>query len=308
MTLTLRRGGAFQIADTMYQYVKREAPDVFTFNKRITAIRTVKDANGKVIGIDVAIDNNASDLRFSHVVTSIPLPVLRTVDLTAADLTPMQLNALRHLTYSSSIKIRMQFRSAWWTLATNRAGRRLNIVGGQTYTDSLLRRIAYPSFGDVAHGKTTTLIASYCWTDDAERLGALTTNEELKPCLCNLYYVSSHGSTTSTSSSSAGSSLTRTRGAGRTTHAQWVRGFSADSRATLSRSLTDLYYPKAHSRSSGRESSPPCTRPSLSPPRLGISTLQARRSARAIRGSRARSTVHGAPCMSCSWSSRHGTS
>ena len=185
MTLILCRGGAFQIADTMYQYIKYEAPDAFVFNKRVTGIEAVKNADSKVIGIDVVTDDGASK-HFSHVVTGIPLPVLRTVDLTAAGLNPMQSNALRELTYGPSIKIGMQFRSAWWTTGTNRAGRKLDIVGGQTYADSPLRRVVYPSFGDVKHGETTTLIASYCWTDDAERLGALITNEELKPVLVNL--------------------------------------------------------------------------------------------------------------------------
>ena len=44
----------------------------------------------------------------------------------------------------------------------------------------------YPSFGDVEHRKTTTPIASYCWTDDAKRLRVLTMNEALKPMLVQL--------------------------------------------------------------------------------------------------------------------------
>jgi len=40
-------------------------------------------------------------------------------------------------------------------------------------TDRLLRTVVYPSFGNVQAGTTTTLIASYCWTEDATRLGAL---------------------------------------------------------------------------------------------------------------------------------------
>lgn len=72
----------------------------------------------------------------------------------------------------------MQFRTAWWTTANDKNGSPLNIIGGQTYTDSPLRTVVYPSFGNVKAGKTTTLIASYCWTDDAERLAALITNNK----------------------------------------------------------------------------------------------------------------------------------
>lgn len=110
---------------------------------------------------------------YSHVVSTLPLPVIRIVDTKDAGISIRQSNALRQLTYGPSIKIGMQFRTAWWTSATNASGQKLNIVGGQSYTDSPLRTVVYPSFGDVKEGKTTTLIASYCWTDDAERMSAL---------------------------------------------------------------------------------------------------------------------------------------
>ncbi|KAI0800655.1 hypothetical protein C8Q74DRAFT_1191398 [Fomes fomentarius] len=177
-------GGAYQIADVMYRYIQRKAPDAFTFNARVTGVKTVSDGS-PLVGIDVTTDSTKVE-RFSHVITSIPLPVLRTVDLTEARLTPMQSNAVRQLTYGPSTKIGMQFRTAWWTTATNKAGIRLNIIGGQTYSDSPIRTIVYPSFGDVQEGKTTTLIASYCWTDDADRLGALTTNDSQKSVLVEL--------------------------------------------------------------------------------------------------------------------------
>ena len=166
----------------MHKYVERKVPNAITFNTRVTGIKTVKDANQDVIGIDVTTDNLSIE-RFSYVISSIPLPVLRTIDLTGADLNPMQSNAIRQLTYGPSVKVGMQFKSAWWTTETNRAGVKLNIIGGQTYSDSPLRTVVYPSFGDVQEGKTTTLIASYSWTDDAERLGALATNEDLKSVL-----------------------------------------------------------------------------------------------------------------------------
>lgn len=91
----------------------------------------------------------------------------------------MQENALRTLNYGPSVKIGVQFRTAWWTTGTDLSGRPLNIVGGQTYTDSLLRTVVYPSFGDVQAGKTTSLIASYCWTEDATRLGAMIDKDDV---------------------------------------------------------------------------------------------------------------------------------
>ena len=100
--------------------------------------------------------------QFTHVISTIPLPVLRTIDLSAAGL---QSNALRELNYGPSIKVGIQFKAWWFT--------KFQIIGGQSYTDRLIRTIVYPSFGDVQDEKTTTLIASYCWTEDASRMGAL---------------------------------------------------------------------------------------------------------------------------------------
>ncbi|KAI0027421.1 amine oxidase, partial [Vararia minispora EC-137] len=164
-------GGAFEIANTMYQYLRGNEAN-FSFSQRVTGIKVAKNAKDEAIGVDVTTNYYTTE-RFSHVITSIPLPVLRSLDLVGADLTPLQSNALRQLNYGASTKIGMQFRTAWWTTAKDRNGRVLGIVGGQTYTDSPLRTIVYPSYGDAQGGRTTTLIASYCWTDDAERLGAL---------------------------------------------------------------------------------------------------------------------------------------
>ncbi|KAG9124881.1 hypothetical protein FRC07_009897 [Ceratobasidium sp. 392] len=161
-------GGSHQIAECMATYIRSRNPSAITLNSRITSIAL--NANGS--GIDVGT-SNAEQYKFSHVISTIPLPVLRTIDLKEAGLSHMQANALRELNYGPSVKIGLQFSTAWWTTGTDRDGKPLNIVGGQTYTDRPLRTVVYPSFGDVQAGKTTTLIASYCWTEDAERLGAL---------------------------------------------------------------------------------------------------------------------------------------
>ncbi|KAG1751233.1 hypothetical protein EDB19DRAFT_1676233 [Suillus lakei] len=161
-------GGAHEIAACMEKYILKNNKDAITYNSRVTAIGLKEDNSG----MDIVTDNKDHH-QFSHVISTIPLPVLRTIDLSRADLSPMQSNALRSLNYGPSVKIGMQFRTAWWTSGTDLSGNPLNIVGGQTYTDRPLRTVVYPSFGNVQAGTTTTLIASYCWTEDAIRLGAL---------------------------------------------------------------------------------------------------------------------------------------
>ncbi|KAI5990285.1 hypothetical protein F5J12DRAFT_727696 [Pisolithus orientalis] len=99
-----------------------------------------------------------------------------------------QKNALRQLQYGPSVKIAIRFKEPWWTT-------KLNIVGGQSFTDLPIRTIVYPSHGVGTDTPSTVLIASYCWTTDAERLGSLAMagqNEVLKELvLCNL--ASAHG-------------------------------------------------------------------------------------------------------------------
>jgi len=165
-------GGSYEIADSMAKYILSRKPNAITFNSRVTSIAY----NGKS-GVNVTT-NHTEHHHFSHVISTIPLPVMRIIDLSKAELSPMQANAIRELNYGPSVKIGLQFKTAWWTTGTDRDGKPLNIVGGQSYTDRPLRTIVYPSFGNVQAGETTTLIASYCWTDDATRMGALVDHDD----------------------------------------------------------------------------------------------------------------------------------
>jgi monoamine oxidase len=162
-------GGSQKIAQAVADYLSSRRPDPISFNSRVTKVTHLGE-----MGMEVET-NGSQKRQFSHVISTLPLPVLRTIDLRQAGLSIMQSNALRELNYGPSIKVGMQFKTAWWT--TGLDGVPLNIVGGQTYTDRPLRTVVYPSFGDVAQGKTTTLIASYCWTEDAERFSALIDNK-----------------------------------------------------------------------------------------------------------------------------------
>ena len=168
-------GGAHEIAECMAKYILSRSPNAITFSSRVTSIAL--NTNGSNPRMDV-VTNNTDHHQFSHVISTIPLPVLRTIDLSQADLSVMQSNALRELNYGPSVKIGLQFKTAWWTTGTDLAGQPLNIVGGQSYTDTPLRTIVYPSFGNVQAGTTTTLIACYCWTEDATRMGALIEKDE----------------------------------------------------------------------------------------------------------------------------------
>ena len=114
-----------------------------------------------------------STRKYSHVISTLPLPVLRTIDLKDSNLDIVQSNALRKLEYGPSIKIGILFTEPWWTTGQDKDGQNFDIVGGQSFTDLPIRTVVYPSYGVNSTAPSHTLIASYCWTNDAERMGAL---------------------------------------------------------------------------------------------------------------------------------------
>jgi monoamine oxidase len=155
------KGGSHVLIDYMTDYITaNRTNDLIKFNKSVTSI-----SQGGEDTMEVSVRGESSRT-YSHVISTIPLPGLRTIDLSGAGLNVMQKNALRKLQYGPSIKVGVRFQSAWWT-------DRFGIVGGQSFTDLPIRTIVYPSYGVDSGTPSTVLIASYCWTNDAERLGAL---------------------------------------------------------------------------------------------------------------------------------------
>ena len=152
----------------MARYILQRKHGVIHLNSKVTSIGLSND------GCSVDVVTSDTDLhRFSHVICTIPLTVLCSIDTSKAKLTARQYAAIRTLGYNPCVKVGMQFRTAWWTTGVDKDGNPLKIVGGQTYTDKPLRSIVYPSYGDFRAGKTTVLIAGYCTSDNAQKLAAL---------------------------------------------------------------------------------------------------------------------------------------
>ncbi|KAK2462149.1 hypothetical protein APHAL10511_005847 [Amanita phalloides] len=135
-------GGSNQIAQHMEKKLRKGAVEL---NSTATSIGLSRD--GKTMDVVTRTNNRDTTHRFSHVISTIPLPVLRVIDLSRAKLSPMQSNAIRSLNYTSAVKIGMQFKTAWWR------------------EEPL---------------ESPVLIASYTWTEDAERLAALIENDKAK--------------------------------------------------------------------------------------------------------------------------------
>jgi monoamine oxidase len=143
------------------------------YYKRVTAIQEVAEDNNQAILVEINTSggpnlssSGVSTLKYSNVISTLPLSVLRTVDLDKVYLSLGQQCAFRELLYSPSVKVGIQFRTCWWQT--------LQIEGGQSYTDRPSRAIVYPSYGPGLDGSkfSNVLIASYNGMQDSQRLGA----------------------------------------------------------------------------------------------------------------------------------------
>ncbi|KZP31467.1 hypothetical protein FIBSPDRAFT_813672 [Athelia psychrophila] len=164
-------GGSAKLTDAMALALK--TPDSIVFQTPVTAIGLTNPELGVASTMTVEYSDGRSR-QYSHVVSTLPLPVLRTLDLSNSNLTLHQQNALRQLQYAPNVKIGVQFKSAWWTYGIDESKAPVGIVGGQSSTDMPIRTIVYPSYGlDRPPSDPAVLIASYCWSEDAQRLAAL---------------------------------------------------------------------------------------------------------------------------------------
>ena len=142
--------------------------------QRAVAARETDDGLSITVTFDQRLDPRQQvvtrvEKKYSNVISTMSFGCLRMVDLDNLYLSNGQREAIRLLTYTPSIKIGLQFKSAWWE--------KLGIVGGQSSTDRPIRDIVYPSYGpDASHRnnqKSNCMIASYNGMQDSQRLGGL---------------------------------------------------------------------------------------------------------------------------------------
>lgn len=165
----------------MTEFIKKEpkVAEPIKFKNTVRGIRAADigaDRKAKAVTVDVSVAQTGGGYKvesktYDHVVSSLPLTTMRTLNIDDARLDFDQKLALRTLQYGPSIKIGIKFKSNWWTTWKDNDGVPLDIIGGQSYSDRSVRTVVYPSYG--LKTNTNVLIASYCWTHDAARLGAL---------------------------------------------------------------------------------------------------------------------------------------
>jgi monoamine oxidase len=111
-----------------------------------------------------------------YAILTVPFPVLRHVEIVKPFSRAKQ-RAIRQLKYDASAKIFFQCRRRFWEEDEN-------IFGGGTTTDLAVRNIYYPD-----HGRETgrgVLLASYTWSEDAQRWGSLSERDRLEQAIENV--------------------------------------------------------------------------------------------------------------------------
>lgn len=107
-----------------------------------------------------------------YALVTLPFPVLRHIE-TPKPFSRGKQRAIRQLYYDASAKILVQCRRRFWEDE--------GIVGGGTITDLPIRNLYYPD-----HGRETgrgVLLASYTWSEDAQRWGSLSSEERIRQAL-----------------------------------------------------------------------------------------------------------------------------
>lgn len=111
-----------------------------------------------------------------YAIVTVPFTVMRHVEV-LQPFTRAKQRAIRQLHYDASAKIFLQCRRRFWEQDDG-------IKGGGTVTDLAVRNVYYPD-----HGQETgrgVLLASYTWSEDAQRWGSLSPAERIAQAVENV--------------------------------------------------------------------------------------------------------------------------
>ncbi|GJE93594.1 FAD/NAD-binding domain-containing protein [Phanerochaete sordida] len=171
-------GGSSEIAEKLLQHLKRQGGALHDLQTEtpVTALQAHHDTNHQFMAVQTA---KGGVEHFGHVITTTTLPCLRAMDLSRAELDIWQSLAVRSLSYTSAVKIGVKFRTAWWQndALMKKYGAFGKIVGGQSFTDRLVRRVVYPSHGVDDSLPSTVLMACYGTDADAQPWAGLAAPE-----------------------------------------------------------------------------------------------------------------------------------
>jgi monoamine oxidase len=158
-------GGMDNLPNAFY----REIPDRVRFGAEVHAI----DQDADSVTVHYKTESGRYSATGDYAIVAIPFSVLRQVEVMSPFSREKQ-RAIRQLNYSASTKILFQVRERIWETDDG-------IYGGASVTDLPIRRLNYPT-----PDPTTTrgvLLASYTWSQDAARWGAMDEETRLEEAL-----------------------------------------------------------------------------------------------------------------------------
>jgi len=163
-------GGSDRITIAMTQKIQAVQAGRILLGRTVTAIArsgTVMRVTSRTAAGQEFVNN------YSQVICTVPLGCLAAIDIPRYDLSYVQRLAIRALNYDTSTKVALRFPTRWWensVIMNNRT-----IEGGSSSGDIPIRTCVYPSYGlnVPISNRPGTLLASYTWAQDAQRLGGL---------------------------------------------------------------------------------------------------------------------------------------
>ena len=154
-------GGSDRLPYAFYQKLQRH----IHFGAVVTALDQTPD------GVTAHYKTRAGHFKVhgDHMIVTVPFAALRHIELLKPFSRAKQ-KAIRELHYDASAKIFLQCWRRFWEEDEG-------IFGGGTVTDLAIRNMYYPE-----HGRETgrgVILASYTWSEDAERWGSLPPDERI---------------------------------------------------------------------------------------------------------------------------------
>lgn len=162
------KGGTDRLPYAFHEKLKQH----IQFGAAVTALDQTPDA------VTAHFKTRAGQFKLNgdYMIVTVPFAVLRHIEILKPFSRAKQ-KAVRELHYDASAKVFLQCRRRFWEEDEG-------IFGGGTVTDLSIRNLYYPE-----HGRETgrgVLLASYTWSEDAERWGSLAPDERITQALEDL--------------------------------------------------------------------------------------------------------------------------
>jgi len=167
-------GGTSRLAEELYNNIKDQKNVTITKNCKVTKIEPVKLGSGLQV---FTSQSTTQPKHFDHVINTVPLSVMRSMDLKDCNLSLRKRTAIRSLRYDYSVKVAIKFEKRWWEDATFMKNKQFQ--GGVSSCDLPIRTVVYPSYGMDCKDAPGILIVSYTWAQDAMRIGAFSNDQDL---------------------------------------------------------------------------------------------------------------------------------